>query len=107
MRRALVTGGSRGIGLGIAQKLARDGPDVVVTYARGARDAARAVGNARAEGLHITAAACDARDPAAYAALFQPGGPLFGEDILVLVHAAGFTRDKLLLTMPPADFDDV
>jgi 3-oxoacyl-[acyl-carrier protein] reductase len=25
----------------------------------------------------------------------------------VLVHAAGFSRDKLLMTMPPQDFDDV
>jgi 3-oxoacyl-[acyl-carrier protein] reductase len=54
-RLAVVTGGSRGIGAAIAERLARDGATIVMTYNRG-RDRADAVvksiqqagGNARA-----------------------------------------------------------
>lgn len=99
MRRALVTGGTRGIGLAIAHKLARDGFDVLATYAHDAQGAQAAVTSAQAAGLQIAALACDVSDPQAWRAL--------SGDFAVLVHCAGFARDKLLLTMPPADFDDV
>lgn len=99
MRRALVTGGTRGIGLSIAQRLARDGFEVLVTYAHDADGAQRAVTEAQAGGLALQAAACDVGDPEAWRAI--------GGDFAVLVHAAGFARDRLLLTMAPADFDAV
>ena len=55
MRRALVTGGSRGIGLAIAKKLARSGFSVVVTYAHDPAGAEAAVQAAQAEGLVLSA----------------------------------------------------
>jgi 3-oxoacyl-[acyl-carrier protein] reductase len=113
MRRALVTGGSRGIGLSIARRLAQDGHQVTITYAHDAKGAADAVAQAQADGLTLQAVACDAADATAFSALRPAAGnaekdsPADAHDFHVLVHAAGFTRDRLLLNMATADFDDV
>ena len=40
---ALITGGSRGIGAGIAKRLAADGASVAITYTKGADAAAKVV----------------------------------------------------------------
>jgi NAD(P)-dependent dehydrogenase (short-subunit alcohol dehydrogenase family) len=101
-RRALVTGGSRGLGLAIARALARDGLDVVATYAHDEAVARAAAEQARADGLSIGLSRCDAGSPAEVADLFARTGP-----VDVVVHAAGFTRDRLLATMSDRDFDDV
>lgn len=106
-RRALVTGGSRGIGLSIARALAADGMHVFVTYAADDAGAQGAAAQAQAEGLHLQALRCDAADPGAWDALFARGTSLGDEGVQVLVHAAGFARDGLLMTMNPADFDAV
>lgn len=101
-RRALVTGGSGGLGFAIVRALARDGLEVVATYAR--RDAVAAVVAEQAadEHLAVILERCDATSPAAVRALVDRRGPFD-----VLVHAAGFTRDRLLLTMTDRDVDDV
>jgi 3-oxoacyl-[acyl-carrier protein] reductase len=101
-RRALVTGGSRGLGLAIAQALARGGFEVVATYAHD--DAAAAAGRrtAAAAGLPLSLVRIDATSAAAVDALAtrEPGFD-------ALVHAAGFTRDRLVLRMADRDFDDL
>ena len=97
-----MTGGSRGLGLAVAYALARDGLDVVATYARDAEAARSAGERARAEGLPIALARCDAARPDDVAALFERIGP-----VDVVVHAAGFTRDRLVLSMSDGDFDEV
>jgi 3-oxoacyl-[acyl-carrier protein] reductase len=101
-RRALVTGGSRGLGFAVARALARDGLEVIATYARDAGAAREAGERVRAEQLAISLAHCDAGRPADVAALFERVGP-----VDVVVHAAGFTRDRLLVSMPDRDFDEV
>src|SRR3954469_15578913 len=100
MRRALVTGGTKGIGLAIARALAARGDEVVALYA--SDDAAARGAEAEVPGLR--ALKCDVASAAAVDALFAAEGER-GFD--VLVHAAGFTRDKLMLMMPERDFDDV
>jgi len=93
-RSTLVTGGNRGIGLAIAQRLAADGDRVVVT-SRSGEDV---------EGL--TVARCDVRDTAsvdeAFTAAEAANGP-----VEVLVANAGITRDQLLALMTEDDFGAV
>jgi 3-oxoacyl-[acyl-carrier protein] reductase len=104
MRRALVSGGTKGIGLAIARALAQRGDDVVALYASD-ETAARASETAlQAEKLAYRALRCDVASAAAVDALFAEEGER-GFDLFV--HAAGFTRDKLMLMMPERDFDDV
>ncbi len=87
-KTALVTGGSRGIGAGIARRLASEGADVVITFA-GNHDAASAtVAAIEAHGRKGHAIQADAGDPASVkAAVEQAAGVLGGIDILV--HNAG------------------
>jgi 3-oxoacyl-[acyl-carrier protein] reductase len=97
-----VTGGSRGLGFAVACALAREGLEVAATYARDATTAHAAAEQARAEALAISLVRCDAAAPADVTTLFRHLGP-----VDIVVHAAGFTRDRLLLTMPDRDFDDI
>jgi 3-oxoacyl-[acyl-carrier protein] reductase len=62
---------------------------------------------AQAEGLVLSAVRCDVNSPQDWQALLARGTPLYEEGVAVLCHAAGFTRDKLLMMMPTTDFDDV
>jgi 3-oxoacyl-[acyl-carrier protein] reductase len=101
-RRALVTGGSRGLGFAIARTLARDGLEVLATWAHDEIAARAAEVQRDAERLPISLARCDATSGTEVAALFERAGP-----IDVVVHAAGFTRDRLLVTMTDRDFDDL
>jgi 3-oxoacyl-[acyl-carrier protein] reductase len=101
-RRALVTGGSRGLGFAIARALARDGLEVLATWAHDEAAARAAELRRDADRLPITLTRCDATSAAQVAALFDRAGP-----VDVLVHAAGFTRDRLLVTMTDQDFDDL
>jgi NAD(P)-dependent dehydrogenase (short-subunit alcohol dehydrogenase family) len=100
-RRALVTGGSRGIGLAVGRALAAEGADVALV-ARG-EDALRAAAEdvARASGRTVIAAPADTCDDASVTAMVgQVVAKLGGVDILVNAAAtpatgAPFTDDDL------------
>ncbi|MEU8423078.1 3-oxoacyl-ACP reductase family protein [Micromonospora sp. NPDC048835] len=62
---ALVTGGSRGIGAGIALRLAQDGADVAFTYRQDAERAATVVRQIEALGRRALAVQADGADPGA------------------------------------------
>jgi 3-oxoacyl-[acyl-carrier protein] reductase len=91
---ALVTGGNRGIGAAIAQRLATDGHQVVV----GSRS-----GEAPAD---LSAVRMDVSDPASIIAAVTSVEAEHGP-IRTLVANAGVTRDGLLMRMSDADLDDV
>jgi NAD(P)-dependent dehydrogenase (short-subunit alcohol dehydrogenase family) len=99
-RTALITGGSEGIGLAIADAFAREGADLVL-LARdpGKLDAVAA--ELRTRGGSVTTVSVDLADPAAVAGL--PAG--LAADILV--NNAGVTHLKPLAETTSADFDSM
>ena len=103
---AVVTGGSRGIGAAIAQKLASQGADVAVIYA-GNEDLANQV-CARCRGHAVAARAyrCNVADFDQVKENVARIKADFGS-IDILVNNAGITRDGLILMMKEQDFDDV
>lgn len=61
-KTAVVTGGSRGIGLGITRELARNGSRVAIA-GRDPQALEAAIAQLKAEGLSISAKRCDVSDP--------------------------------------------
>ncbi|MFH7456741.1 SDR family NAD(P)-dependent oxidoreductase, partial [Pseudomonas syringae group genomosp. 7] len=83
-RRALVTGGSRGIGAAIALALADKGADVAITYERSADRAAEIVRVIEGKGRKALAIQADSADPAAVKrSVDEAAQALGGLDILV------------------------
>lgn len=97
-RRALVTGGSRGIGAAICRALAAAGHPVIVNYRTGADAAAQVVDGIRQAGGEAVAVGFDVADGEATAAaitsLLQDPRP-----IGVLVNNAGVTDDAAFPAM--------
>jgi 3-oxoacyl-[acyl-carrier protein] reductase len=96
-KRALVTGGSRGIGRAVALELGRAGADVVVGYRAEAGEAETV-----ASEIGGRAVQADVSDPEQAKALVDEAG-----DIDVLVNNAGTTRDGVLARMRDDDWRTV
>lgn len=103
---AVVTGGSRGIGREICRKLAQNGADVAFLYAGNRQKADETL--AALGGLPVRAKAyrCNVADADETAAVFAEIVRDFGT-VDILVNNAGITRDKLVIGMKEADFDEV
>ena len=100
---ALVTGGSRGIGRGIADHLAAMGAEVIIAARneQGAQAAASEIvaGGFKARGVALDISDADAVSNGVKGLLADCG------TIPILVNNAGITRDGLLMRMKPADWD--
>ena len=99
-RTALVTGGSRGLGLEVVRGLAARGATVVAV----GRDPERldaTVAGLVGEGLDVVGLAADVSDPAALRAAVAGLGPLAAVDVLVL--AAAVMSDKTAKTLRTTD----
>ena len=87
-RVAIVTGGSRGIGLQTARRLSQDGMAVVIDYAGNADEAGAAVASIADASGEAVAVQADVADDEAVGALFDAAEQKFG-GVDVVVHAAG------------------
>jgi len=105
-KNCLVTGGSRGIGKAIAERLADFGANVAITYASSAEAANKVVEEIQKKGVKSKAYQADAVN-------FDKAVEVI-EDVIsewgtldVLVNNAGITRDNLILRMSEEQWDEV
>jgi 3-oxoacyl-[acyl-carrier protein] reductase len=97
-KTALVTGGGKGIGRAISLALGAMGAKVAVNY-RSDKTAAEETAAALSGG---TAHMADVGDPAQVEAMVKAIGR-----VDILVNNAGAVRDKLLIQMAPADWEEL
>jgi acetoacetyl-CoA reductase len=100
-RVALITGGTRGIGRSISERLAREGYKVAANYAGNEEAAAKCAAE-----LGISCFRWDVGDYDACAAGLEAVGKALGP-VEVLVNNAGITRDATLHRMTRQQWDDV
>ena len=105
-RRALVTGDSGGIGVGIVEALASEGADVAVQWYKNRTEADRMVEIVRKydqEGLAVQA---DVLDSASVLAMRNELRESFGK-LDTLINCAGINRDSMFHRMTDAQWDEV
>jgi 3-oxoacyl-[acyl-carrier protein] reductase len=102
-RRALVTGGSRGIGRAIAEALAGAGAAVAFNYSRAEdeAEAAETLASLRALGVPAHGAREDVADAEAVARLVAGVRDALGGPPEILVNNAAVTGDGLLMMLAP------
>src|SRR6266702_5033606 len=103
---ALITGSSQGIGRATAQRLARNGADIVINYRSNATAAKEAKASIEELGRQCVAIQADVSQEEDVTRLFAEANQLLGP-ISILINNAGTTRDKLILQMSLADFEHV
>jgi 3-oxoacyl-[acyl-carrier protein] reductase len=103
---AAITGGTRGIGLAVGQRLAADGYDLLLSY-RGDEEQARAAADSLAtSGRRVETIATDVSTSDGAATVVETALERFGQ-LDVLINNAGITRDTLAMRMSEEDWDAV
>lgn len=105
-KKALVTGGARGIGRAIALALAEYGADVAVNYNGSRERAEQTAEEIRAMGRKAVIIQADVSKQEDCERMFQEVSEAFG-GIDILVNNAGITRDNLAVRMSEAEFEQV
>ena len=105
-KTALITGASKGIGRGIAIKLAHSGANIAFTYLSSVEKGLALVQELEAEGIKAKGYQSDASDFKASEDLIQSVLNDFGS-LDIVVNNAGITKDNLLMRMTEEHFNDV
>ena len=103
-KTAVITGGSRGIGLAIAKKLAAGGANIAILYVGDESEGKNAVEELKGFGTKVEQYFCDVSDYEASKKVVDTVIAEFG-GIDFLINNAGITRDKLVLNMDEKDFN--
>jgi NAD(P)-dependent dehydrogenase (short-subunit alcohol dehydrogenase family) len=101
---ALITGGSRGLGLIMARQLAEAGCRLVIC-ARDARELAQAARDLQVRGADVLAIQCDVTEEASVEQLVAVATGHFG-GVDILVNNAGIIQGGPIESMSVEDFDD-
>jgi 3-oxoacyl-[acyl-carrier protein] reductase len=101
---ALVTGASRGIGMAVAERLARDGFKLIINYSEGAAPADELVRKLEGAGAQAIAVKADISDPRAVREMFDAAEASFG-GVDVLVNNAGIMALASIAETDDASFD--
>lgn len=102
---AIVTGSSKGIGAGIAERLAANGASVVINYSRNLADAEAVVARIVAAGGKAVAFKADIANPADIGPLIDSAVQAFGR-LDILVNNAGIYQPDSLETLTAESFDE-
>ena len=105
MKTALVTGGSRGIGKAIAQKLAET-TNVAVGYSNSKEQAVEVVNSIQANGGNAIAVQIDVTDNESVEKCFELIEKEFSS-VEILVNNAGITKDNIFPRLKQDDWDSV
>ena len=105
-KTTIITGGSRGIGKGIAKIFAEHGSNVAFTYSSSKSEAEALETELTDLGIHAKAYQSDASDFQQAQDLVEAVVAEFGS-VDVLINNAGITKDNLLMRISESDFDRV
>ncbi len=103
-KKALVTGGTRGMGAEIARKYADEGADVAITYANSEDKAKAMVKELEAKGVKAIAIKADAKDSKNVRKAVQEAIKAFGH-LDILVNNAGIGTFGLAQDLTDEEFD--
>lgn len=104
---AIVTGSSRGIGRAIAEKLGRDGADVVVTYAGNQAKAEEVVQTIASKGAKAISIGVDMRKLEDVQSLFEKAVTQFGKIDILVNNAAGVNIFKPTAEMTVEEYNSM
>ena len=103
---AVVTGASRGIGRGIAERLAKDGATIVVNYTKRAGEAEKVVSGIKGQGGNALAVQADVSKVEDIKRLFQETKKVYGR-LDILVNNAGIFWAKPILETTEEEYDQM